>query len=990
MRLRFLQKTSVLLFFLVCSPCVVAIAQSYSYTKLPLFKEKENIVVKDVDRDAKGFIWFLANGTIYRYNGFTSLNLQESLPKDVSLDDMPQLIYIDNDNRLWISGVNSLSYFDIDTWRLYKIPKEQLPPIKANEVTWIKQDANGQVFVAYFSGHILIVDDKTTRLDDTLYRKSIALGTNIKPRSCTIWKDKLWVGTSIGGLYTLLLNDTQQTNYIQLPGIEGDIGFLFHQENQLVVDVLSDGMYYYDTQSLKLIKKNNPSMKHLMHHGMRENKHFIVHIIDGVVTLFDKKDLRVIAKMPNVLPSEPSDTFDIFLSNNEVLVATAEGILVFYPQIQGAYSLVPDSENKSVRGFYKFPDGSIFYAGYGGYKYIDKTGTLVKLPIYKEVYCILPIDDSRLLLGTEGTFLKVFDRQRLELYDVEYKIADAYKNEFRGNPHEQVKSLAEDDTNYYIGTTKGLWALHKKTHILKPLRDASADSQIQNLFIFNITVDDDILLLSTHIGLLKYSLTTNSWSKIYPQQKIMGVYQHLEVNDTIWLATQASGVVGIDKQGTVLKTIDASHGLSDNLVYSLAVVNEYKVAGTNNGLSIIKGDKIIKPSIRSGVTQNEFNHGATYYDKNTEQLYMGGLNGYTVLDMKTSWFEEQEDSLTMVTNVAITDTKGSTVNIGYAYPYRPESKITLSPQQDVLQIYVGTVTNYKSEQQLRYKLGKDNNNWQEIATGQPISLTGLSPNDYDLFIGTDREIAENKLLTLSIVKEPMFYQTIYFQILIFIFLVFLLWYWFEKKKQKLKKEQEMRTKISADLHDDVGSLLTGISMQVEFLEISSKERSSDSQLKKIGDSCKDAIRAMGDIVWSIDARNDNWESLIAKLRQYAYHLFESSATEFTFDVKGVYTQKFSQQDRQAIYLIVKEALHNSKKHAQATRVDVLFIFTAVQVHIIVKDNGKGFVVEDKKLGQGLKNMKKRTEDIKATIDISASPNGTEIKIHKKIKNYLIR
>src|SRR5690606_16094811 len=118
--------------------------------------------------------------------------------------------------------------------------------------------------------------------------------------------------------------------------------------------------------------------------------------------------------------------------------------------------------------------------------YIDKTGTLVKLPIYKEVYCILPIDDSRLLLGTEGTFLKIFDRQRLELYDVEYKIADAYKNEFRGNPHKQVKSLAEDDTTYYIGTTKGLCALHKKSHILTPLRDVSADSQIQTFLYLTL------------------------------------------------------------------------------------------------------------------------------------------------------------------------------------------------------------------------------------------------------------------------------------------------------------------------------------------------------------------------------------------------------------------------------------------------------------------------------------------------------------------------
>ena len=989
MYLRLLQKSSAFLLLLaIIHPCFTIMAQEYSYVKLPLFADKENVIVKDIERDAKGFIWFLTNVNIYRYDGHKSLNLASSLPEGISLDDIPQLIYIDNENRLWISGINSLSYFDIDTWTLHKIPTTKLPPVEVREVRWITQVPNGLVFVAYSSGHLFVFDKGTVWLDDTIYQKGIELETHIQIPSCTVWNQQLWVGTNKGALYTISLNNPHQTHYNQLP-IQGKIVHLFSQRNQLVLDVLDDGIYTYNTE--ELIKQNHLPTEHLMRQGVRENEHFIAHIIDGAVSLIDKKTQEVIATMPETGSTEIADIFDIHLSGNEILMATVEGVFVFYPQTQGISTLIPNSNNKSVRALYKFPDGSIFYAGYGGSKYIDAAGNAVKIPLNETAYCILPIDESRLLLGTEGTFLQIFDKRNLQFHDVAYKISNRYKKELLLNPPTYIKSLAEDATHYYIGSTTGLWTLNKKTKIFMPCRETKATSLGQSLLVFHISVDGDKLLLSTHIGLLQYNKSKGTWQKLYPKESSTGVYQHLPIKDTIWLATQNNGVVGIDKKGKILKTINTTHGLSDNLVYSLAIANGYKVAGTYKGLNIIKGKRIKKPNTKSDITQVEFNHGASFYDPDTRQLYMGGLNGYTILDMNTPWFENKKDETpSMITEISITDSRGAVTSTNYTFPYNPINTITLSPQQDILQIYVGTGKNYRNKERLLYKLGAENDNWQEIPDGLPISLTGLSPDSYQLFIGTEREIVENIPITLLIVKEPTFFQSFYFQLLLFIILTFVLWLWFEKKKQKLKKEQELRTKISADLHDDVGSLLTGISMQAEFLQISKKELPQDTYLKSIADSCRDALRAMDDIVWSIDARNDNWKSLVIKLREYAYHLFEPTGIHFTLEESGDYPQKFTQQQRHSIYLVIKEALNNCCKHAKATRVAVVFHFSPQSTTIQISDDGKGFDNTTQSSGQGIQNMKTRINRINGDFTMTSTSKGTTISIVKNYsKNYLV-
>ena len=99
-------------------------------------------------------------------------------------------------------------------------------------------------------------------------------------------------------------------------------------------------------------------------------------------------------------------------------------------------------------------------------------------------------------------------------------------------------------------------------------------------------------------------------------------------------------------------------------------------------------------------------------------------------------------------------------------------------------------------------------------------------------------------------------------------LSFLFSYLYFQKKHTQKLE-ELRVKISSDLHDDVGSMLSALAMQAELLEMKASE-TNKPRASRIAEMSRDAMALMRDTVWAIDARKDKWESLVDRLNEHAY------------------------------------------------------------------------------------------------------------------------
>lgn len=181
--------------------------------------------------------------------------------------------------------------------------------------------------------------------------------------------------------------------------------------------------------------------------------------------------------------------------------------------------------------------------------------------------------------------------------------------------------------------------------------------------------------------------------------------------------------------------------------------------------------------------------------------------------------------------------------------------------------------------------------------------------------------------------------------------------------------ERLRVKISSDLHDDVGSILTGLAMQTEILQQGATEDRSQ-KLQRLGQLSRDAMSRMRDAVWAMDTRKDKWESLQDRMREFAEETLGEKGIDYQIKFENInFQNQLPSEIRQNLYLIFKEAITNVVKHAQASKVNIFLKNVGAAFEMKIKDNGIGRKQNDfQSAGLGLSNMQLRAEQIQANLE----------------------
>lgn len=195
----------------------------------------------------------------------------------------------------------------------------------------------------------------------------------------------------------------------------------------------------------------------------------------------------------------------------------------------------------------------------------------------------------------------------------------------------------------------------------------------------------------------------------------------------------------------------------------------------------------------------------------------------------------------------------------------------------------------------------------------------------------------------------------------------------------LEGQQLERLRIAEDLHDDFGSGLSKISL---LSEVAKKKTPVSGELDKISAAAKELLLKMGEIVWALNYHNDTLPSLAAYIRRYAGGYFEDSGIRCFFDIPELPPMHLSGEQRRNVFLVVKETLHNTLKHAEAGKVDINFVLDHNTLEIQIQDNGKGFDASAlEKAGNGLLNMERRMDAAGGSYEVSSTPGaGTVTRI----------
>lgn len=210
---------------------------------------------------------------------------------------------------------------------------------------------------------------------------------------------------------------------------------------------------------------------------------------------------------------------------------------------------------------------------------------------------------------------------------------------------------------------------------------------------------------------------------------------------------------------------------------------------------------------------------------------------------------------------------------------------------------------------------------------------------------------------------------------------------FESKIAVIKAQQEERNRISADMHDDLGAGMTTIRLYSEL----AKGKLSDNsipEIDKISSSADELLNKMNAIIWSMSSSNDSLGNMIAYIRSYSLEYFENTGINCHISIPDNLPDiEVIGEIRRNVFLVVKEALNNVLKHSQATEVKITLVRNADELYLYIQDNGIGINFDTlRQFSNGLKNMKKRMEDVGIDFSIE-NKNGTLVTLRRKVAQF---
>jgi len=300
--------------------------------------------------------------------------------------------------------------------------------------------------------------------------------------------------------------------------------------------------------------------------------------------------------------------------------------------------------------------------------------------------------------------------------------------------------------------------------------------------------------------------------------------------------------------------------------------------------------------------------------------------------------------------------------------------------------------------QVRYQLDNFDPDWLILDHTRTITYPRLPPGRYVLSTmasnGNGSWSSQPALLT--IVVTPPWWQTPWFRVLAVLasiaLVVVAVRHWSHRRlRLRLERSESAhsiereRTRIARNIHDDLGASLTRISLLTQSAQ--QDDSANSAMLDKIHDMTRAITRSMDEIVWAVNPEQDNSESLVYYVGNFAQGLLGAAGIRCRLESPDTLPlTPLNSNIRHHLFLGCKEALNNIVKHARATEVTIRISADRETLKITVADNGRGFDPNQPpapnplrpNAGNGLRNLEKRLAEIHGTCTVEQGSDGGTI------------
>lgn len=701
------------------------------------------------------------------------------------------------------------------------------------------------------------------------------------------------------------------------------------------------------------------------------------------LAVFDKRG-RKFTQLLQPQTNEPSNLQatvykTLFRDANDNIWAELEGQGVTFANLKKLkFPTLPLLSGKNLTNVYQDTKGSIWCStsNDGTFVFNEKGQLLKQLKkldnlANREAQFDLP-SMTNFLIDANGQFWGVSENY-LFLWDEKKGVFSFRETYFLGVPNTSADkvNLVYPLRNGDILAAKGKDVFKLMTSSEKVSLAPWHDLSSHNFQIITAIFQDKkgrIYLADQTERLLVFNETESGVQRI-AELKNMGICNgFLEMGDSLVYAATAKGLLKIETKNWRYRLLDEKlDGIPSETFYKV-LVDKSGLLWLSGSNGLVRYDPLRKQFHRFGKADGLASKGASpnaFMVSSTGEFWLGGKSGLNVFKPEDVQLMTNSPPV-RITQILVNDTlfteknKGETTSLDLDY-----RRNTLSFRFAALDF------SDPGSNEFYYRLQGFEDDWVYNGTQGFVRYPNLPPGDYTLEVkatNSDGVLGEN-IQRIAVHIQPPFWRTWWFYLLCVLFVSGIVWGLMQYRLQQAVKMERLRVKISSDLHDEVGTLLSGLAMQTEVLELTARKEDK-SKLHRIAELSRSAMLSMRDTVWAIDARKDKFENLLDRMREHAEETLTPRNFRFNIEVEGIDLKKSIPVDfRQNLYLIYKEAVTNIAKHSNGDAVQISLSRHGDAFELRIEDNGKVVEKEYKSTGLGMSNMQLRAERLGGVLEV---------------------
>jgi signal transduction histidine kinase len=979
-----------------------------------------NNSLRGVITDSRGFTWVSTASGLQRYNGYALQKVTPVAEGDSIVINYPVYFLLSKNNTLLIGYRNGILEYSPENNSFKKLVFGEtrlettdaiMPLQETKEGVWCLEENKG-IVIYKRSGNTLF--HTASMVNPNLISVSGAEEYTITRKLVARNNDFIFLRQSANKILEINTNN-HQAKTLDYPG-SGIIGL---ECNDYKIFVASgDGLAYINISDGKISKK----FLYKKIHDDQITRSSIEKSSDNRLLVTVEKQLFEFDTLCNYLK-------EIISLNREPLLTTGYIQIVYEDRFQRIWLLThqdikriedvetpfaqlvyPGEKDNFTKALYYDKDKKLLLGGvYAGLVQVyDSSGNAVwKHPFKsKNIYRILSIEklyDDHYLIVSQGLGLHELILRTKQLTALDLNAAPSFRQSIMDDSYFNNLERVNDST-ILISTRTNLFKCHFSKNRLQSALALFNDSILAGhiLSCFHSAFNGN-LWVGTQEGLILLFNDKESIERVHIPENYLVRSMAEDDKHEMWIGTDR-GLFVFNESGQLINRFTRESGLLSDIIYGILPVHGTNnlFVSTNFGISYIAGDGKIKNFTRElGLQENEFNTQSSAISPEGK-LFFGGINGITAF-YPSALVVVNNSSIINVTRLIVND---SLYN-AFGGPWKGDSLI-LAYNQNHLQFDIAATGLLNPNEYLyKYRLHGFEESWQ--TTNQPTGIRyTLEPGTYFLEISCSSILFSNNALQqkIMIIINPPWWKTWWFilcavlsaSLFIFGISYYVTWQRYQLKIKKLEIQQQIireKERISRELHDNIGSQLSYISSNIDWLVESPGSFSKEEETKRlelVNDTAKNLVADLRETIWAMKKESIMIDELADKMKS-----FLQSQCLLRPQMEMVVTEKiqnkyqFSPTEALNIFRICQEAMVNVIRHAQAEKIILSiqsddkndFFFT-------ISDNGQGFIRKDHYNGHfGLENMTHRAAESGAELVIHSEPGkGTTVIVikHSTVKN----